>query len=528
MKLLFLLFIVFPLSFSYNYLIFCPLFGHSHTTFFAKIADTLTDAGHNVTFFTPTIIRKFAKMNYVKSTKHVVHLEPSEKLERYGSFLENNDILRFWTDDASMSELFPMIELFNSMFLEQAAVLGKNLELLDELKALKFDVMIYESFVECAYPLLDYLEIKTFIPSTSIAYDPNLLESIGEPRMPSAVPLPMSKFTDKMSLIERTLNAIAPPIFNFFLSKPEFKSFRPPYSKIDIPSQESLSSFVFTNSNPYLDYPRPTIEKNVQIGGISVDFEKLKSQKVNKEWDEILNLRPKTVLVSFGSVMFSKDMPMENKLALAKVMKQFPEVTFIWKYESNDTDSFAKGIENIHFSNWVPQTALLADSRLSAFFTHAGLGSINEVSYLGKPALVCPLFADQMRNAKMLVRHNGSIEVSKYELHDAKKIEEVLRKLLFDDSYRIASENLARQLANQPVKPKELLLRHAEFAAQFGRLPSLDPYSRQMSFISYFLLDVAATVLFIVLLITSITFRITKLLINCLPFTLSSVKQKNN
>ncbi|UMM36271.1 hypothetical protein L5515_008510 [Caenorhabditis briggsae] len=147
-------------------------------------------------------------------------------------------------------------------------------------------------------------------------------------------------------------------------------------------------------------------------------------------------------------------MPMENKIALAKVMKKFPEVTFIWKYESNDTDNFAKGINNIHFSSWVPQTALLADSRLSAFFTHAGLGSINEVSYLGKPVL-CPLFADQMRNAKMLVRKlliNGSIEVSKYELHDAKKIGEVLRKILFDDSYRVASENLARQLANQPME----------------------------------------------------------------------------
>ena len=50
---------------------------------------------------------------------------------------------------------------------------------------------------------------------------------------------------------------------------------------------------------------------------------------------------------------------MDFRKALASTMAKFPEVTFIWKYESNDPDSFAKGIQNIHFVKWVPQTALL-------------------------------------------------------------------------------------------------------------------------------------------------------------------------
>ncbi|CCD69120.1 glucuronosyltransferase [Caenorhabditis elegans] len=528
MKILILLFACFNVNFSYNFLIFSPLFGHSHTTFFAKIADTLSEAGHNVTFFTPTIIRKFSKINYVKHTKHVIHLEPSEKLERYGNQMEDVDISRFWTDDSSMAEMFPMIKLFNEMFAEQAFVLGQNLDVLDELKEMKFDVMIFERFAECAYPLLEYLEIETFIPSSSLLFDPNLLISIGEPRIPSTVPLPMSKFTDKMTMTERLLNAIAVPIFHSLLPTHEFKSFRPPYQAIDIQKMEHLSSFILSNSNPYIDYPRPTLEKNVQIGGISVDVENLKIHKVNEEWDRILDMRQKTILVSFGSVMLSKDMPVENKKILAKTMKQFPEVTFIWKYEFNDTDLFASETENIHFSSWVPQTALLADRRLTAFFTHAGLGSVNEVSYLGKPSIMCPIFADQMRNAKMLARHNGSIEISKYDLGNGEKIEKTLRTILFDDSYRLSAEKLAHQLANQPVKPKELLLRHAEFAAQFGRLPSLDPYSRQLSFVEYFLIDVAAILIFSSLLIVVVLFQIIKRLINFLPVTVDSRKVKTN
>uniref|UniRef100_A0A1I7U6S0 glucuronosyltransferase n=1 Tax=Caenorhabditis tropicalis TaxID=1561998 RepID=A0A1I7U6S0_9PELO len=426
------------------------------------------------------MIKRFSNIKYVKSTKHVIHLEPSEKLAWYGDKFEAGDVNEFWRKRASLFEMLPMIDSFNGMFNEQSNVLQENIRLLDDLKAMNFDVMIFESFVYPAYLVLDYLEIKAFIPSTSTLFEVNLLQSIGEPSMPSVVPDPMSEFSEKMTLMQRLMNTITNPLIRL-MAKQTFKSFRPPYSVIDIPSQESLSSFIFTNSNPYIDYPRPTIEKNVQIGGISVDVEQLKSQKVNEEWYRILNLRSKTVLISFGSIMLSKDMPIENKKSLAKTMEKFPEVTFIWKYESNDTDSFAEGIENIHFSKWVPQTALLgnyiilfsdsnsfvsADSRLSAFFTHAGLGSVNEVSYLGKPTIMCPLFADQMRNSKMLSRHNGSIEISKYDLDDSKIIENSLRTILYDDSYRMAAQNLALQLENQPVKPRELLIRHAEFAAQ--------------------------------------------------------------
>ncbi|CCD64426.1 glucuronosyltransferase [Caenorhabditis elegans] len=526
MKLLFCLFFALC-SDSYNFLVFCPLFGHSHTTFFAKIADTLTYAGHNVTFFTPTIVRKFSKIQYVKSITHVLQLDPSDRLVKLGSMFEEKDVSKFWYRDSSLSEMLPMIDTFNNMFVEQAAVISRNLHVLDDLKEMNFDVMIFEHFVEPAYLVLDYLEIQKFIPATSLAFDYNMVKSIGEPLMLSTVPLPTSEYSDRMSLPQRLINAINPLIFDNLIPKNKYRSYRPPYAPINTKSIEPFCSAVFTNSNPYIDYPRATLEKNVQVGGISVDIDKLKSQKVSNEWDAVLNLRPKTVLVSFGSIMLSKDMPINNKITIATVLGKFPDVTFIWKYETNDT-SFANGTENIHFSNWVPQTALLADPRLSAFFTHAGLGSVNEVSYLGKPTIMCPIFADQMRNAKMLARHNGSIEISKYDLSNGDKIEEALSKILFDESYKTAAEKLAHQLANQPVKPKELLVRHAEFAAQFGHLPSLDPHSRQMSFIQYFLIDLTAIILSTVILFLFVLFKLGKLMYSKLPFNLSLVKQKTN
>ncbi|CAO4360900.1 unnamed protein product [Caenorhabditis nigoni] len=43
------------------------------------------------------------------------------------------------------------------------------------------------------------------------------------------------------------------------------------------------ASLFFTNSNPYLDFPRPVLQKTVPIGGISVDMEKIRSHDLNEE-----------------------------------------------------------------------------------------------------------------------------------------------------------------------------------------------------------------------------------------------------
>ncbi|CAO4381358.1 unnamed protein product [Caenorhabditis nigoni] len=491
MRLFLGLFCLFSLGYSFNFLVYSPLFAHSHSTFFATICDSLTEAGHNVTFFTPTIVTKYRNISYTKSTKDVVHMDPSQKLKEFGDQLSSGDISRFWTEDSSATEIIPVIRVFQNMYNEQAEVMKNNLEILDDLKSRNFDVMIFEAYVFSAYPLMDYLNIKTFIPSLSVTHNVALSESIGEPAMPSVVSDGLLPHGEVLSFWERIINVLVVRSIDSILGYPVHRSFKPPFNIIDIRNIEPDASFVFINSNPFLDFPRPTLTKTVEIGGISVDVVKIKSEKLSEKWSKILNLREKTVLVSFGSLLLSKDMPLENKKALVKAMREFEDVTFIWKYENDDFEEFSEGVENVEFAEWVPQRALLADPRLSAFLTHGGLGSINELSYLGKPAILCPLFADQMRNTKMLTRHNGSIGFSKYDLSDSAKIADVFQKILYDNKYSENSKKLAEQLENQPIKPKDLMVKHAEFAARFGRLPSLDPYSRKMGFIEYFMIDVA-------------------------------------
>ncbi|CAI5453541.1 unnamed protein product [Caenorhabditis angaria] len=287
----------------YDFLVFCPLFAHSHTTFFAQIADALTDAGHNVTFFTPTIVRKYETVNYVKSTKNVVKLEAPDELAELGIKLDSNDITKFWTRDSDVTEILPMIDLFQSMYKLQSEVLYKNLDFLENLKnRTKFDAIIYETFVFSAYPLMEFLEIKTRLPAISLTYDVATARVMGETIMPSVVPEMMSPFSDKMSLLERILNTALSPIIQKYVGVPEYLSYSKPRKPVDYLSLIPKSPFLLINSNPYIDFPRPTITKTVQIGGISVNLKKLRAEKISEKWSDILNLRPKTMLISFGSL----------------------------------------------------------------------------------------------------------------------------------------------------------------------------------------------------------------------------------
>ncbi|KIH64394.1 hypothetical protein ANCDUO_05292 [Ancylostoma duodenale] len=60
-------------------------------------------------------------------------------------------------------------------------------------------------------------------------------------------------------------------------------------------------------------------------------------------------------------------------------------------------------------------------------------------------------------------------------------------------NYARKAARLSQMLRSQPISPQELLLRHAEFAARFGKLPNLDPHGRHLSVVQYYLLDVVAS-----------------------------------
>ncbi|KAK5982156.1 UDP-glucoronosyl and UDP-glucosyl transferase [Trichostrongylus colubriformis] len=243
-------------------------------------------------------------------------------------------------------------------------------------------------------------------------------------------------------------------------------------------------SWVLVNSEPLMEFDAPTLRKVVSIGGLGVT----RPKPLSDDWDRILNLREQTVLISFGTVALSKNMPESMKQAIIKVIKSYPKITFIWKYEDPD-DVMFKGIENVIPSKWTPQSCLLADKRLTIFITHGGVGSMMESALRAKPLVVVPLFGDQTRNAKLIEKFGFGILVEKARLLNSNVLRSAIDRILTDPKYRIAANRISRLLSRRPFSPEEKLVKTVELAAEFGNLAESKVAGRNLGIIAYYNLD---------------------------------------
>ena len=69
---------------------------------------------------------------------------------------------------------------------------------------------------------------------------------------------------------------------------------------------------------------------------------------------------------------------------------------------------------------------------MKAFITHGGLNSITETAHSGVPAIVIPMFADQMRNAKMVEKRGIARIIDKRNI-TGESLTEALEEILRND-----------------------------------------------------------------------------------------------
>ncbi|KAE9412732.1 hypothetical protein Angca_002908 [Angiostrongylus cantonensis] len=529
---------------TYKFLINTPMFAYSHTNFMGAIADTLTEAGHNVTVLMPVMHVEQEDKTCLKLTKNVIKIPADPRVYELRRF-KSETFSDVWMPDSSVFGLlkarFDLKHMFAKKllkmhFLESLFQGRKNMtksfvdlcegafhlrnllniifstinkhssgvfndeKLMKMLEKEKFDVGISEAFDICGLGIFEILKIPATIAAFSGVHMDSVSRTIGEPIMPTQ----WSREGDRMNFIGRFKNFLNMLLENIFFIQTydeEIKAFRTKFGPQFKSYSELISktSFVFTNSNPYLDYPRPVLHKTVAIGGITVSDD------------------PKKMELK----IFRK--------ALLEVFETMPETTFIWKYEEEGS-TIVGHLKNVYLSSWVPQNALLADSRLTVFITHGGLGSITELAHMGKPAILAsrnynishvtelplllqiPIFADQARNANMFSKHGCGIFLTKDEFEYPQKLRDSLRKIFNNASFSENARLLSDILRNQPIGPKQLVVSYSEFAARFGTLPNLDPYGRHLSFLQYYLIDVLLACVFA---FCFVVFAIFKLLRKC-------------
>ncbi|GMT21778.1 hypothetical protein PFISCL1PPCAC_13075, partial [Pristionchus fissidentatus] len=404
-----------------------------------------------------------------------VHVQPHDAVREQ---FEGDKFNLSYFEFAEFNPIVPFIVgpiLAKPMYLTCEKVVSEP-GLIEGLRDQQFDVMITEDFDVCGMGISDAIAPGAVIGLSSSFINGLQFSDFGVPEATSHVPSKGAASLDVHSFSSRFFNAL-----DAFLAKVMFvathrwtdgvlrRRFGPDYPSVA--EQSANVAYLMVNAEPLLDYAGPTM---------------------SRYWSGVLSLRPRSVLISFGTVAESTIMLPEMKRSIAKMVARFPDTTFIWKYEKDD--EIAKEVTvstpNLVLSKWTPQVDLLNDDRLHLFITHAGMGSTLEAACRGVPGVYVPLFGDQLRNAGMMARNGLGKIFPKSSLVDDKQLTTVVRETLDNDEYRRKSKEMARKLAAKPFSARELLVKHVEFAAEFGASRALRPQSVDMSFIEYNNLDI--------------------------------------
>ncbi|GMT22318.1 hypothetical protein PFISCL1PPCAC_13616, partial [Pristionchus fissidentatus] len=397
-------------------------------------------------------------------------------------------------------------------------------ELIDALKAEKFDAAFTESLDKCGAFLFHLVGVNKWAVTESVAITDGTFYYTQTPTNLAYVPSLSGGAGESMSFFERLSNILEFTITDIFLSIAATDLDKTLKKRMpNLPGVKEImatNSLVFFNSDPLVDFPRITSARTIDIGGITVSSE---HKPLNETWSNILNVRSKNIYISFGNIATSFSMPDEYKKTIQETIKSFPDVTFIWKYEKPE-NKISEGIPNLVESTWVPQRDLLYDPRISAFITHCGQGSTTEAIDAGIPLIVIPVEGDQLRNAHQIERNGNGIRLEKSDLASTGKLENAIREIVENDKYRKKARAIKQMIADRPFSMKEIFVKNMEFLAKHGPLRQLDHYGRHLNFIQYYLIDVIVFVVIMVIIACVVFVFAIRTLIRRVFITNSKVK----
>uniref|UniRef100_A0A914USK0 UDP-glucuronosyltransferase n=1 Tax=Plectus sambesii TaxID=2011161 RepID=A0A914USK0_9BILA len=303
-----------------------------------------------------------------------------------------------------------------------------------------------EQYDSCAFGLLQSLEIATKVWLSATAVWRMQPFALGLESPLSFVPELLAPFNDEMSFIDRLINfgvaQVTQWIYLYHSQATETEIFRRVNGRnfpnlLDLSASSHLS---LINSMSVLDFPAPQSSNMLYSGGFTVEKSR---RRLSNEWLTIAdNSRKGVILMSFGAITKTTDMPEEMQTTVFRVFSKFPDYTFVVKYENVSTTE--KVASNIYLTNWLPQVELMNHHKYRALITQAGWSSILEALHNGSPMVLMPLFADHFKNAKVVEKRKVGIIIDKMQF-TMEKFSDALSKILTDiRSHRITTTKAAK------------------------------------------------------------------------------------
>uniref|UniRef100_A0A7E4VZR9 glucuronosyltransferase n=1 Tax=Panagrellus redivivus TaxID=6233 RepID=A0A7E4VZR9_PANRE len=473
--------------------VFNNFFAHSHFAFLSKLADVLSEHGHDVTVVIAEADTAKKHPFPVKAKMMIRSVPPP--VNHLGSYEDPVQQEKMWKEQYDFLKQIRNIGIFQRMVEGQCERYLNDSAFVEKVKAEKFEFALIEPTDYCGYGMIKLAGIPVYANSVPMALSGIHARSLGlEGSSMESFPV-RSEHYPLLKFLERVWDVV-PPFYTTKLKGVDVRTLSVDlvrqYADPEFTPERAIANgrYLFLNTEEHIDFPRPITHKTVYIGGITVA--ESNPDNLPADYKEIFNNSKKgVVFVSFGSLAKSRYMPAEIKDAFLQLFAAFPEISFIWKYE-NPSDPIGDHLPNLFKRTWVPQKQLLTHPRLLAFVTHGGMNSALEGGISGVPLLGIPLFADQTRNLRMLEYRDTAVIIDK-EAVTAESLIAAMHKLTDTDDYKKRAQELSILAKSNPQSAKERFLTHMEHAIKFAHTKDyLDIGHRELGIVRYYNLDVYA------------------------------------
>ncbi|CAG9767914.1 unnamed protein product [Ceutorhynchus assimilis] len=467
---------------SYRILGVLPMAGKSVNILYNRLMTGLADAGHDV-----TVIGAYENKRKIKNGTFTDILLTGF-VERYEAMLNAFDM--FGTPTTSpIWENYKLHKLFihthNDTFWHPnvQTFLKENH---------KFDLVITEYLWNDS--LLGFAAIYNcpLVVFTSMGgVNPWVNEMVGNPMPISYVPhfhADKGAFKD-MGFLKRVHNFLYylyDPIHNYFISWPDHSEIvkgvfkNPP----DVAALYYSPSLILLGSHSSLRQAVPLAPNIVEIGGFHIEPPK----KLSKDLQDYLDgAKDGVIYFSMGSHVKSKDFSEEKKKIFLDVFGEL-KLKVLWKFE----DEVLPGKpDNVRIRKWLPQMDILAHPNIKLFITHGGYGSTLETVYHGKPALMIPVFGDQLSNAQEATHQGYALSIPYNDKNFSNAtMSYMINEMLTNAKYTERARAISRIFHDRPMKPLKTAIYWIEYVIRHKGADHLKLAGRRLPWYKFYMVDV--------------------------------------
>jgi glucuronosyltransferase len=226
----------------------------------------------------------------------------------------------------------------------------------------------------------------------------------------------------------------------------------------DLSALERATDLMFVNVNEVVDGAESFPPNVIRVGGLQIAKAGNLSLKLEKFFE---SGEKGSILFAMGTNFRSDHLTKDKRRIFIDAFRELGEFNFLWKFDENLLEDFEKP-GNLMVQKWLPQSEILAHSKIVGFISHCGLLSTHEAFWFGVPIIGIPIFSDQKRNCER-ARQSEVAEIVQLGNLTVESIVRTVKNVAENRKYREKMEKLSRMFRYQKESPLERAVYWTEF-----------------------------------------------------------------